>query len=77
MRPVMESMIGWARERSFVNPSTRAGGVTRLELCVFADNHRAITLYESLGFTASNEMLFPPFAQATSSGDADRTRMTP
>jgi ribosomal protein S18 acetylase RimI-like enzyme len=50
-RAIMESMIGWARERSFVNPSTRAGGVTRLELCVFADNHRAIKLYESLSFT--------------------------
>lgn len=50
-RALMTAMIDWARNHSFVHPERRSGGLTRLDLYVFADNHRAIRLYESLGFT--------------------------
>lgn len=42
-RAIMERMVAWVR-------GGRGSGVTRLELNVFADNTRAIRLYESLGF---------------------------
>jgi GNAT superfamily N-acetyltransferase len=53
-RRLMETVIGWAPE----------AGIARLVLHA-SDNGRR--LYESLGFLASNEMLFPPFAPDTSS----------
>jgi len=40
-RALMETAIAWARSQE---------GMTRLDLFVFADNARAIALYESLGF---------------------------
>jgi putative acetyltransferase len=39
-RAIMEGLLEWAR----------SVGVNRVQLNVFADNHRAIGLYESLGF---------------------------
>lgn len=49
-RAIMLALIDWARNHSYIDPASRAGGITRLDLGVFADNHRAIRLYESLGF---------------------------
>jgi RimJ/RimL family protein N-acetyltransferase len=42
-RALMEGLLAWAR----AGPE---GRITRIELSVIADNHRAIALYESLGF---------------------------
>ncbi len=42
-RALMEGLIAWAA-------SGPGRGVTRLGLFVFADNHRAISLYRSVGF---------------------------
>lgn len=42
-RAVMEELIWWAT-------NGQGTGITRLDLAVFADNTRAIRLYESLGF---------------------------
>ncbi|MCB9684184.1 MAG: GNAT family N-acetyltransferase [Alphaproteobacteria bacterium] len=39
-RALMERLLAWSRDH----------GVRRLELCVRADNHRAIRLYRGLGF---------------------------
>ncbi|MEO5894264.1 MAG: GNAT family N-acetyltransferase [Vicinamibacterales bacterium] len=49
-RRLMETVISWAPD----------AGIARLVLHA-SDNGRR--LYESLGFLASNEMLFPPFAR--------------
>lgn len=51
-RQLMETLIDWA-------PSA---GIVRLVLHASADGR---SLYESLGFRASNEMLFPPFVGST------------
>lgn len=50
-RALMNAMIEWSREHSFADAARREGGVTRLDLAVFAENTRAIALYHSLGFT--------------------------
>jgi putative acetyltransferase len=42
-RALMEGLIEWSR-------ALPRGAVTRIDLCVLADNSRAIALYESLGF---------------------------
>ncbi len=42
-RAIMLALIDWARKGE-------GRGVTRLDLNVFADNRRAVALYESLGF---------------------------
>lgn len=42
-RAIMEELLWWAREGE-------GRGVRRVDLFVFADNHRAVQLYESLGF---------------------------
>lgn len=42
-RALMKALIAWAR-------SAEGAGLLRLDLGVFATNHRAISLYESLGF---------------------------
>jgi GNAT superfamily N-acetyltransferase len=55
-RRLMETLIGWA-------PRV---GIVRLVLHSSPDGRR---LYESLGFFASNEMLFPPFGAPPTSGD--------
>ena len=53
-RRLMETIIRWAP----------GAGIARLVLHASDDGRR---LYQSLGFLASNEMLFPPFAANTSS----------
>lgn len=63
-RRLMETLVAWAP----------GAGIVRLVLHASLDGR---ALYESLGFTASNEMLFPPFVQAISSGDADWDGMKP
>jgi len=42
-RAIMEALIEWAN-------SDESEGITRLDLSALADNHRAMKLYESLGF---------------------------
>lgn len=42
-RAIMDALLDWAREV----------GVNRVQLNVFADNHRAIALYSSLGFSVN------------------------
>ncbi|HVZ94379.1 MAG TPA: GNAT family N-acetyltransferase [Phycisphaerales bacterium] len=49
-RALMVAMIDWCRGCSHTNAAAKTGGVTRVDLCVFANNARAIALYESLGF---------------------------
>ena len=51
-RKLMETLIGWAPE----------AGIVRLVLHASPDGR---PLYQSLGFLASNEMLFPPFLAAS------------
>jgi GNAT superfamily N-acetyltransferase len=51
-RRLMETLIAWAP----------GAGIVRLVLHASHDGRR---LYESLGFLASNEMLFPPFGLPT------------
>ena len=55
-RCLMETLIGWAP----------GAGIVRLVLHASPDGRR---LYESLGFLASNEMLFPPFGVPAASRD--------
>ena len=44
VRAIMEGLVDWALR------SDEGEGITRLKLRVLSDNHRAIGLYESLGF---------------------------
>jgi GNAT superfamily N-acetyltransferase len=58
-RRLMEILIDWAP----------GAGIVRLVLHAAPDGR---PLYESLGFRASNEMLFPPFLPASPDGSASR-----
>jgi GNAT superfamily N-acetyltransferase len=55
-RRLMEALIDWAP----------AAGIVRLVLHASEDGR---SLYEALGFRASNEMLFPPFGAAPTARD--------
>jgi len=56
-RRLMQALIAWAP----------GAGIVRLVLHASAEGRG---LYQSLGFAPSNEMLFPPFRQDASGGDA-------